>query len=370
MNHQLDFEDSQRRQLNPAFCHGVCGKKMCPTREPGSSIKWYRTQLPKELLVELHHKDDIQGYIQTLGWLGLLLTTGVLAFVASLYLPWYLALLVFLLHGTVASFMINGFHELLHESVFRTRQLNRFFVPIFSFLGLYNHVQFWASHNEHHKYTLHPPDDLEVTAPSKGMIRKITSGFVFNFRSFTQTLSSIWNLSRGRLSGEWEHHLFDGAKPEERARLFGWARTLLVGHGLVALIAIITGYWQLVVLVTLSRFYGGWLFLLCNNLQHAGLADNVPDYRVCCRTHYLPRLVEFLYWRMNYHIEHHMYPGVPCYNLPKLHAAIKHDLPHTPSGLLEAWAEILPVLKQQETDPKVRYYPNLPAPATPQVAGD
>ena len=32
-------------------------------------------------------------------------------------------------------------------------------------------------------------------------------------------------------------------------------------------------------------------------------------------------LFDFLYWRMGWHIEHHMFAGIPCYNLAKLHAA-------------------------------------------------
>jgi fatty acid desaturase len=35
----------------------------------------------------------------------------------------------------------------------------------------------------------------------------------------------------------------------------------------------------------------------------------------------------FLYWNMNYHVEHHMFPMVPYHALPKLHETIKHDLP-------------------------------------------
>ncbi len=42
---------------------------------------------------------------------------------------------------------------------------------------------------------------------------------------------------------------------------------------------------------------------------------------------------------MEYHIEHHMYAAVPCYNLPKLHKAIKDYLPPV-HNLTTAWAEI------------------------------
>ena len=77
-----------------------------------------------------------------------------------LNIPVVIALLF--LHGTCWAFLINGFHELVHESVFKTNRSTHF---TSSFLGLHNHHQFWASHTEHHKYTLHPPDDLEVTLP-------------------------------------------------------------------------------------------------------------------------------------------------------------------------------------------------------------
>ena len=35
----------------------------------------------------------------------------------------------------------------------------------------------------------------------------------------------------------------------------------------------------------------------------------------------------FIYWNMNYHVEHHMFPMVPYHALPKLHELIKDDLP-------------------------------------------
>jgi fatty acid desaturase len=37
--------------------------------------------------------------------------------------------------------------------------------------------------------------------------------------------------------------------------------------------------------------------------------------------------VAFLYLNENYHLEHHLYPGVPCYHLPRLHALLKERLP-------------------------------------------
>jgi fatty acid desaturase len=31
----------------------------------------------------------------------------------------------------------------------------------------------------------------------------------------------------------------------------------------------------------------------------------------------------WIYWNMNYHVEHHMFPMVPYHALPRLHALIK-----------------------------------------------
>ena len=67
-------------------------------------------------------------------------------------------------------FLLNGFHELCHQTVFKSKILNKIFLYIFSFLGWYNPILFWASHQEHHKYTLHPPDDLEVLMEDLGRL--------------------------------------------------------------------------------------------------------------------------------------------------------------------------------------------------------
>ena len=68
--------------------------------------------------------------------------------------------------------------------------------------------------------------------------------------------------------------------------------------------------------------------------QHLGLAEDVLDHRLNSRTVYMNPIFRFLYWNMNYHVEHHLFPLIPYHALPKLHAAIKADCPspiRTPS---------------------------------------
>jgi fatty acid desaturase len=90
------------------------------------------------------------------------------------------------------------------------------------------------------------------------------------------------------------------------------------------------------------------------------LQDDVPDFRLCCRTFTLNPVVQFLYWHMNYHIEHHMYAAVPCYRLGRLHRLIKHDLPPCPAGLLATWREIAAIQAIQEIDPEYQHVAPVP----------
>ena len=105
-------------------------------------------------------------------------------------------------------------------------------------------------------------------------------------------------------------------------------------------------------------------------LKEHGFKDfrRVDDFRLCCRTFHLGWPLRFLYWNMNYHIEHHMYPAVPFHQLPRLHAAIRHDLPHIHRGLLPVWREIFAVVRRQRVDPAFRLRPELPV-AAAAVAG-
>jgi fatty acid desaturase len=58
----------------------------------------------------------------------------------------------------------------------------------------------------------------------------------------------------------------------------------------------------------------------------------------------------FLYWNMNYHVEHHMFPLVPYHRLPELHEEIKHDCAPAYPSLWAAYREIIPAIVRQLRD--------------------
>jgi len=344
---------------------------MSTTAAPSSPkpIEWYRTPLDKADFRSLHERSDFLGWCQTLGYLGVLVLTASTAMYSAVHWPWDITVLLVFLHGTVFAFQINAVHELGHGTVFKTKALNQFFERVFAFLGWINFEFFDVSHARHHRYTLHQPDDLEVVLPMKVIIRDFfVQGFI-NPRGFYQTVKNTVVMATGNgFKGEWPEKIFPVGSPE-RERPIRCARLLLLGHGTIAVVALVFHWWMLPVVTTLGTFYGGWLFFLCNNTQHIGMQDDVPDFRLCCRTFTVNPVVQFLYWHMNYHIEHHMYAAVPCYRLGRLHRLMKHDLPPCPHGIVATWREIASILEIQKTNPKYQHVALVPQRAEAALSG-
>jgi fatty acid desaturase len=313
-------------------------------------ITWYRTPLDSKTFKSLHEKSDLMGWLQSLGYLGLITLTGGAVLYGAGHWPVWVVLVLLFLHGTFFAFQINAVHELGHNTVFKTKALNAFFVRVFAFLGWINFEAFGTSHTRHHRYTLHAPDDLEVVLPQKVIIKNFFQQGFINTGALRWNFLNTLRMARNKIQGEWETVLFPEGSPERKAAV-NWARTVLIGQALIP------------VVFTFAPFYGAWLHFLCNNTQHIGLQDDIPDFRFCCRTFTVNPFVQFLYWHMNYHIEHHMFAAVPCYNLGRLHRAIKHDLAPCPHGLVATWKEIAAIQKIQETKPDYQHVALVPGAA-------
>jgi len=165
-------------------------------------------------------------------------------------------------------------------------------------------------------------------------------------------------VARGVLGSEWAEHTLGGT--ERHKAVVRFSRALLIGHGLITVASLATGQWIIPVIVTLHLCYGDLVQQFINATQHDGMPDHVNDFRLNCRSVAINPVLGFLYWHMQYHIEHHMYAAVPCYNLKRLNAAIRHELPEPSRGLVGAWSEILGIQYRMDTDPGWRYMPSLP----------
>ena len=227
-------------------------------RAPGEPVKWYRCPVSKADLARLNRRSDVWGALQTFGFLGVLALTGSAAFYAAGRAPWPLVVALVYLHGSCWAFVNNGFHELLHDSVFKTRFLNRVFCAVFAFLCQHNIYWFWASHTEHHKFTLHPPDDLEVVLPQKFNLKDYLKSAFVNLHWRWWGVWWILRMSTGRIEGKWEHQLFDN-NPREWRKAVNWARVLLIGHATIIAVSCHYRLWMLPLLISFAPYYGGGL---------------------------------------------------------------------------------------------------------------
>jgi len=327
-------------------------------------IKWYRCPIDPTVLRELSKPSDLQGFKMALGHLGLWLLTGLLGFYFAIEQLWLGFLLMIFLHGTVGTFFSAPHHELCHGTVFKTKRLNEIFLRIFSTLGLQNFHIYKMSHSYHHRFTLHRIADKEVVLPKTPSLKflyllqlftfNITGGF--ESRGLFPTMRGLFRVAADRMEkpyNEWGTELY-AEFPEERLKAVHWARYLIAVHLSFAVFAVLIGYPILILIVSLHPFMGNWLRYFVGAPMHCGLRSDVSDFRKCVRTITLDPISEFLYWHMNWHLEHHMFAAVPCYNLKKLYEAVAEDMPK-PRTLIGSWQEMLEVVKQQEADPAFEF---------------
>lgn len=343
-----------------------------PKFHKDAKINWYRCRVDPQLMRELMQTSDRHGLLQAGGHLGLFILTGTLAYLAFRQTSganwyWSVPLLYGALfaHGTVGSFMGGAAcHEMSHKTPFKTKALNNFFLKIYAFLSGWDHIWFRPSHIKHHQVTVYHDYDGEVVLPQKLTLRH----WKFWLAIFAWEPTGTWTNYKawcqragGKIEGDWYQHVLPEANTALRREHRRWAQFYLAGHLLLALAFILSGHWFLIVIVLLGTRYCGLLGFLCGTPQHYGLSPNVPDHRLSCRTYTCGWLPRFLYWNMQYHIEHHMFPSVPFYNLGRLHAAIAADLPPTAPTLRATWKELLAIHRRTQTDSAYVFVPPLPS---------
>ncbi|MEX3934274.1 fatty acid desaturase [Paraburkholderia phymatum] len=316
---------------------------------------WHRVRIDRKVLKELSTRSDARGLSQVGGFLGLVVASGVLAWF-SLGTAWVVP--AFLLYGTVFAFSEAAAHELGHGTVFKTRWLNEAAYWIICFMSWREQVYSRWLHAKHHTFThltAAPYKDPELAFKRPLSYLKLFTDFV-RVSHGIQFLGAICLHSFGVITRAAE----EVVPPAEYRKMCANSRILLACYVAVFVWAILARSWLPIMFLFLPRAYGTWLHELCALTQHTGLKENVFDHRVSSRTVKLNPFVRFLYWNMNYHIEHHMFPSVPFHALPTFHEAVAAQMPTPYAGLWSAWREILTIFARQRHDPEYVVVRDLP----------
>jgi fatty acid desaturase/NAD(P)H-flavin reductase/nitrite reductase/ring-hydroxylating ferredoxin subunit len=286
-------------------------------------------------------------------WFGLIFGSGYLFF--TLWGSW-LAVIPYVIYSVLyASTSDSRWHESGHGTAFKSDRMNNILYEIASFM-VYRQSTVWKwSHTRHHSDTIIRGRDPEIAVPRPPRMIKLLRGFVGLRGSVAETRRLFLHAS-GRIDPEVATYLPEN---EYKTVIFK-ARIFLLIYLTVISLSFILGTILPLMFIGLPTILGGWLMPVYGFTQHAGLQENVLDHRLNSRTIYMNRIHRFLYWNMNYHVEHHMYPLVPYHALPKLHELVKNDCPKPYNGILEAYREIIPAIFKQIKDPSYCVIRKLP----------
>ena len=316
---------------------------------------WYQSPVPRPVMRKLLERRDGPAIRDTLLWFGLIFASGYAGFL--LRGSWW-AVIPFAAYGVLyASSSDSRWHEAGHGTAFRTDWMNIALYEIASFMVMRESTVWRWSHTRHHSDTIIVGRDPEIAVPRPPSIRAIILG-LFNLTVYPKYFRRIVMHSFGRMAAEERTFI----PQSEFAKIYRKARIYLLIYAGVAALAVATRSILPLLYVGLVNLYGAWLATIYGLTQHAGLAENVLDHRLNCRTVLMGPVNRYLYWNMNYHVEHHMFPLVPYHALPRLHEAVKDDMPAPYPGLLAAWREIIPSVLHQVRDPAFCVKRRLPEP--------
>ena len=316
--------------------------------------QWYRSDIPRSVRKVLFRRSDAVALRDTAIWYGLVALSGSLL-VASWDSNWAYAA-AFLYATLYAGPADSRWHEAGHGTPFATDWMNKTLYQAASFQVMRRPTIWKWSHARHHTDTLVVGRDqeIQVRLPIRpGRVLLDFVGLELAPREFAQSILNAF----GCISPE-EQTLV----PEtERTRVIVEARAWVLAFAAIVGVAVWLGSWLPVCLLgPIPSIGGAWLYNFFGIVQHACLPENVLDHRLNSRTVLMNPVSRFLYWNMNYHVEHHMYPSTPYHALPLLHEAIRADCPAPYPSIWSAYREFLPALYRQWRDPS--YHVRRPLP--------
>jgi fatty acid desaturase len=318
---------------------------------------WYRPEIPRKELKAFTARDDTHALIDFGLWAACLALSGYPAF-RSVGTHWVLP--AFFLYGTIYSSCDARWHECAHGTPFRTRWLNETFYFLCSLMNMKEGTYTRWSHTRHHTETIMVGLDPEIQVMRPADLRRVLLDFLW-IPDAVQMFRVMFIHALGVPSKEAR----DFVPQSEWRKMFWWSRIYLLLYAGIIAWSVWIRSWLPVLFFPLARLYGGWLHQIFSLTQHAGLAENVRDHRLNTRTVELNPVFRFLYFNMNYHIEHHMFPMVPFHALPRLHERVEPCLPRTYCGLRDAFREIVATLIRQSRDANYFVLRELPGASLP-----
>ncbi|MEM7171040.1 MAG: fatty acid desaturase [Pseudomonadota bacterium] len=318
---------------------------------------WHRCKIDKKLLKSLSKRTDKPALLWFGAYFSLVIALGI-AVVLTWNTPWVWPVL--LLYSLVWGAAASGSHETCHGTPFRSRWLNE--TSLWAFCWMVQMEPVWVrwGHAGHHSFTHHDVGDTELSEPNPvgwGRFFMVGTGLAGHI-NYTKTLIA---------------HAFGRFTPDIRAvipeseipKAIRNSRIIVASYIAIVMWALLAQSWLPVALLVAPRLIGGPVIGFLHLTQHTGLQMNIFDHRFSTRSFTASPITRFFYFNMNNHIEHHMFPMVPFYNLPKLAAALKDQMPEPCDGLLGVYREVFGAVARQYREPGYFIKKNVPGAEMP-----
>lgn len=331
-----------------------------PTNAASSGVK-----LDKKQLKAIAARSDGPGLLYLGKWGVALALTGLaigLVLNSGLTGPAYWAALVLAMlpYGVVLTVPAYAFsHETAHGTAFRSRWLNELVFWLTSLVYMEEPLHRRYTHTNHHTYTWHAGKDSQMPFDTPmgfgGWLAEITGLALLRFHA-----SVLLRLLTGRYSSV----MRDVTPPGEFAKMTRNAWLFALIYGAIALALVWGGQLWLLWFLVLPRLLGAPVMLLFALIQHVELQENDPSILHSTRSFATNWLGRFLYMNMNHHVEHHLYPLVPFYALPKQGEALEHQLPAPDPGFWRTNFEVVYVVARRSLGlstkaPSIRQAPHM-----------
>jgi len=269
------------------------------------------TYLPRDTVRTLSRRSDLWGAWLTFHVWGVVIAAWAMAI---LWTNPFTILLAIMLVGSRQHGMAILMHDAAHGVLFKTRAVNEFVgqwllgAPYGGDMQSYRHY-----HLKHHRYT-QSEDDPDLPLSAKFPVSKASLGRKF-WRDLTgQTFLRLRMASR-KATTEPGMEAFQKSSP---------VPTLITNAVIFGVLAALGHWWVYPVLWLLPLMT--WFMAVLRNRNIAEHALTTTDGNVLTQartTHanWLARVFLAPYW-VNYHVEHHAYMYVPCWQYRGLHEAM------------------------------------------------
>ena len=304
---------------------------------------WFAPAMDQAVLRRLMRRTNSHGLARFGAWLGLCVATGYLV-VLTRHSLWVVPAMI--AYGGILSFAYAASHECAHGTAFRTRWLNEAVFWITSLVFIEEPLYRRYSHAGHHTYTwfntLDPQKPYGVPM-TLGEYLSVTLGVTF----YIDAVKQLARHCAGRFT-ESERAFLPTSQVHRvsvNSRIMAACYLTMLVYGLM-----FASVWPFL-LYFIPRLVGGCIVNAYINTQHMCMAEDKHDHRLTTRSIRCSWPERLLYWNMNYHIEHHLYPAVPFHALSSLNEQIGNQLPPPVRNVVAANADIVRAIERQRADP-------------------